>query len=194
MSRRRRSQKPRQGSGTLSFLLLSFSMRPKPEVRTPQLWSHVAWRRVLHTRLAARASTGGEDKKEVFTDVSLRHAPISVHVTNGSSARHRIRFNKSPGRADKEWEEKQLREHLGPTVRMCLFEHVEGSTVCQGLFKHFTLPNGKTVHYYHQDKLHEIVASTIVKPPRPPLALSDIFQDAVPRRSRIHEGTVHFVV
>ena len=116
--------------------------------------------------------------------MSLRHAPISVHVSKGASARHRIQFNRSPERADKEWEENQLRKHLGPTVRMCLFEHVEGSTVCQGLFKHFTLPNGKTVHYYHEDMLHEIVASTVVKPPRPPLALKDIFQDNVPGTDR----------
>jgi len=117
---------------------------------------------------------------EVFTDVALRQAPISVHVSKGVSARHRIQFNRSPEQAHKEWEEHQLRKHLGPTVRMCLFEHVEGSTVCQGLFKHFTLPNGKTVHYYHEDTLHEIVANTVVKPPRPPLSLRDIFQDRVP--------------
>lgn len=131
-----------------------------------------------HTRRGANPLAEDEPKPLFTSEGRLKETRITLHLNKGTSARHRIRFTTAA--EEKNWENEELRRVLGPSVRMCLFEHVEGSTVCRNLFKHFTLPNGKTVHYYHKDTLHEIVAHTIVKPPHPPLKLADIFQDKVP--------------
>lgn len=69
---------------------------------------------------------------------------------------------------------------LGPSVRMSRFEHVDGCRVCEGLYKHYTYPNGKTVHFFHKDTLHELLVDTSVQLPDPPMTLESIFQTDFP--------------
>ena len=45
----------------------------------------------------------------------------------------------------------------GTPFKMCQFEHVDGCTVCKDLYGHYTLPDGRTIHYYLNDELNEIV-------------------------------------
>lgn len=47
--------------------------------------------------------------------------------------------------------------------RMALFEHVDGCRMCQGLYQHFLLPNGKMGHYYD-------IGSTLIDEVRSPAA------------------------
>lgn len=49
------------------------------------------------------------------------------------------------------------------SVKVSHFEHVEGCTVCKGLYKHYTYPNGKTVHLYQTDELYELLVDTTVQ-------------------------------
>ena len=46
----------------------------------------------------------------------------------------------------------------GTPFKMCQFEHVEGCTVCKDLYGHYTLPDGRTIHYYLNDNLNEVVS------------------------------------
>lgn len=69
---------------------------------------------------------------------------------------------------------------MGATVRMSRFEHVEGCRVCEGLYKHYTYPNGKTVHFYHDESLHELLVDTSMQLPDPPTTLESIFQLGYP--------------
>ena len=68
-----------------------------------------------------------------------------------------------------------------PTVQMSRFEHVDGCKVCENLYKHYTYPNGKTVHFFHRESLHELVVETSVQLPDPPIRLSDAFQESYPQ-------------
>lgn len=61
-----------------------------------------------------------------------------------------------------------------PSVRLARFDHVPGCKVCKGMYKHYTLPDGRMVHYYHDDSLNELVLDHVVTPPSYPLALGDI--------------------
>lgn len=69
---------------------------------------------------------------------------------------------------------------VGPSVRMSRFEHVDGCKVCEGLYGHYTYPNGKTVHFYHNDTLHELLVDTSIQLPDPPTTLESIFQTDFP--------------
>lgn len=60
--------------------------------------------------------------------------------------------------------------------KLCRFDHVDGAHVCSSLYKHFTLPTGQTVHYYHNDTMHELIADTQVAAPAAPVTLAQIFQ------------------
>lgn len=35
--------------------------------------------------------------------------------------------------------------------------------MCKGLYKHYTYPNGKTVHLYQTDELYELLVDTTVQ-------------------------------
>ena len=61
-----------------------------------------------------------------------------------------------------------------PSVKLSRFPHVPGCRVCEGVYKHYVLPDGRAVHYYHDDSLNELVLDHVVVPPKYPLALGDI--------------------
>ena len=61
-----------------------------------------------------------------------------------------------------------------PSVRLARFEHVPGCKVCEGMYKHYTLPDGRMMHYYHDDVLNELVLDHVVQPPAYPLGLREI--------------------
>lgn len=63
---------------------------------------------------------------------------------------------------------------------MLQFPHVEGCRTCEDIFEHFTLPNGRVVHFYHTDHMFELVARTGIKAPPPPSQLADFFMDDLP--------------
>ena len=50
----------------------------------------------------------------------------------------------------------------GSAFKMCQFEHVEGCTVCKDLYGHYTLPDGRTIHYYLNDNLNEVVRRSMM--------------------------------
>ena len=65
-------------------------------------------------------------------------------------------------------------------MQLCSFEHVPGATVCKHLYRHYRLPDGRLVHMYLTDRLHEQVQGLADPDPPPPLALDDICQVQVP--------------
>lgn len=63
-----------------------------------------------------------------------------------------------------------------PGVSMCKFDHVAGSEICRGLFRHYQMPDGRLVHYYVDDVLNEVVSSAEFSVPEPPLELQQVKQ------------------
>ena len=61
-----------------------------------------------------------------------------------------------------------------PSVHLARFEHVPGCKVCHGLYQHYTLPDGRSMHYYHKDNLNELVLDTMVQPPSYPLSVQSL--------------------
>lgn len=66
-------------------------------------------------------------------------------------------------------------------IKLCRFEHIDGSTVCESLYRHYTAPDGRTYHFHVADELHEIVAEAATRAPRMPTRFDDIFQKGLPR-------------
>ena len=52
---------------------------------------------------------------------------------------------------------------------LTIFEHVDGSRVCNGLFPHYNLPNGKKTYMYYNGgtMLDEVHVEAVLPPPRP---------------------------
>ena len=61
-------------------------------------------------------------------------------------------------------------------VAVSRFKHVDGCQVCRGFFKHYDLPDGRTVHYYHRLRPRAQgapVAGDAIGIPAPPIRLED---------------------
>lgn len=54
-----------------------------------------------------------------------------------------------------------VRDRPSPdVVPSCVaFAHTEGCTLCQSLFPHHKLPDGRVVHYFHKDNLSSAVSA-----------------------------------
>lgn len=66
------------------------------------------------------------------------------------------------------------------SVRMFRFRHVHGAQLCKSLYQHYTLPDGTTYHYYHEDDLHELTTEVAVRAPAPPKTLDSIWLSQLP--------------
>eukprot|EP00854_Cymbomonas_tetramitiformis_P003218 gene3218-4062_t len=66
--------------------------------------------------------------------------------------------------------------------RATLFEHVEGCTVCQQLYTHYLLPNGKKAHIYDAGSgLADELDLPMMTPPPRPLSLLSLLQLKLPK-------------
>eukprot|EP00798_Chlamydomonas_sp_ICE-L_P023775 gene23775-9334_t len=64
---------------------------------------------------------------------------------------------------------------------LTVFEHVEGSKVCQGMFPSYQLPNGKqTYMYYNGGTLLDEVQVDAVQPPPRPTTVPEALQQSMP--------------
>mmetsp|Transcript_3078 Transcript_3078/g.4142 ORF Transcript_3078/g.4142 Transcript_3078/m.4142 type:complete len:855 (-) Transcript_3078:68-2632(-) len=65
--------------------------------------------------------------------------------------------------------------------QLSMFMHTDGAQMCKGLYKHFTLPNGKQGHFYHAlKKVVDEVEVGLEGPPFPPQTLQDCMLDHLP--------------
>lgn len=64
---------------------------------------------------------------------------------------------------------------------VCEFPHSDGSIVCSSLYPHYTLPDGRVVHYYRGTRLHDagLVAKSIGFPLTSYDTIEDIFMDTI---------------
>eukprot|EP00899_Mesostigma_viride_P012886 jgi/Mesvir1/21599/Mv04029-RA.1 len=68
-----------------------------------------------------------------------------------------------------------------PRRKFLIFEHVDGSHVCNDLYQHFVLPNGRTAHFYQSGAgLVDEIDIPLEAPPEEPLELPQLLQDALP--------------
>lgn len=60
---------------------------------------------------------------------------------------------------------------------LACFGHVDGCKVCESLFQHFLLPNGKQAHFYH-DQAGSLQAFLVPHeaPPGPPTTIAGCYQ------------------
>ena len=70
--------------------------------------------------------------------------------------------------------------YQAPTVQLASFEHVPGAKMCESLYRHYRLPDGRLVHMYLTDQLHEQVTGLADPHLPPPLILDDLCQVRVP--------------
>lgn len=68
---------------------------------------------------------------------------------------------------------------LPPTKMLC-FEAVEGGRLYKNMFPQHTLPDGRKVYFYHEDRMHEVVVQNSIAPPPQPDTLATIQQTAYP--------------
>eukprot|EP00854_Cymbomonas_tetramitiformis_P029395 gene29395-36607_t len=67
-----------------------------------------------------------------------------------------------------------------------IFEHVEGSQMCEGLFKHYHLPDGRIVHCYHRPRTLVDEVDVMLDVPQRPMALQDLGEACLPSVLSIH--------
>lgn len=62
-----------------------------------------------------------------------------------------------------------------PFAHLNKFRHVDGSSYCHALFKHYRTPDGRLAHYYFSDDWNELVLEPFMHSPSLQLCIDDIF-------------------
>lgn len=57
-------------------------------------------------------------------------------------------------------------------LKLWMFEHVPGARLCEGLFGHYTMPDGTIAHLFARDRLYDAAAAMVLALPPPRLLLS----------------------